>query len=177
MNKIKYAVFFLSLMIGTQVFAENQASYLLVDKKFTSIADVNQQAKAWATCSAAYNVMSTVMAKQNPDLAQQYKTLSNGASLSVAMSHVSSGLSSNSSNNSAKALWEGSKDLVNSIPQTQQKLILEEAKAFGEAGTELFLNKLTNTVKSCLDNLDEQNAYIDSWKDMAQKGLLKAANK
>lgn len=178
MNIIKYTCFFLSVMIASHTIGSTDTSYVDGSKPFISIKDVNRQAEAWGTCSAAYDVMSMLLAESNPMKAKQYSDLGNGASLAVVMSHVADGLlSSDISPEIFDSLWRFSQTLVDSIPETRKTMILADAERLGDSGTKIFLTKLVGTVKICAANLEGQQTYIDTWRELAKKGFLTIPNK
>ncbi len=177
MNKIKYAAFFFSLVIGSYAFGDAETSYIIGNKQFLSIKDVNRQAEAWGTCSAAYDVMAMVIGESNPAQAKQYNDLGNGASLAVAMSHVADGLSSDMDPERFNSMWNYSKTLADSIPETKTTMILADAETLGDSKAEEFITKLAETVKICMANLKGQQAYIDIWRELAKSGLLEMPNK
>ena len=172
MNRIKYVVFFFSLVIGSQTFGDTETSYIVGNKQFLSIKDVNRQAEAWGTCSAAYDVMAMVLGESNPAQSNQYKDLGNGASLAVVMSHVADGLSQDMDPERFNSLWNYSKTLADSIPETKTTMILADAESLGDSGTEKFITKLAETVKICMANLEGQQTHIDTWRELAKSGLL-----
>ena len=177
MNKIKYAALFFSLMLGSHAFADTETSYIVGNKQFLSIKDVNRQAEAWGTCSAAYDVMAMGLGESHPAQAKQYSDLGNGASIAVVMSHVADGLSSDMSPERFNALWNYSKTLADSIPETKTTMILADAETLGDSGAEKFISKLAETVKVCMANLEGQQTYIDTWRELAKSGLLEMPNK
>jgi hypothetical protein len=177
MNKIIYVALFVSLVTGPYAFGEAETSYITGSKQFLSIKDVNRQAESWGTCSAAYDVMAMVLGESSPAQAKQYTDLGNGASLAVVMSHVADGLSSDMDPERFDSLWNYSKTLADSIPETKTTMILADAETLGDSGAEKFISKLAETVKICMENLEGQQAYIDTWRELAKSGLLEMPNK
>lgn len=176
MNKLKYFSFILGIIFAVPSLADTPDSYVDGGKPFLSIKDVNRQAESWGMCSAAYDVMAMLLAESNPAQAKQYSDLGNGASIAVVMSHVAGGMSSDMSPERFNSLWNYSKTLVDSIPETRKTMILAEAESLGESGTEKFINKLSATVKVCMENLEGQQRYIDTWRELAKSGLLTMPN-
>lgn len=145
--------------------------YVDGSKKFVLIENTDRQAEAWGTCAAAYDVMAALMASK-PNQAQYFNDLGNGASMAVVMTHVSAGLDPEMGPAKFNALWNYSKTLAETIPETQRTMILADFEAFGEERSSEFVEKVGETVKICLSNLEGQQAYIDAWRDLAKSGLL-----
>ncbi len=146
-------------------------SYLSIDGPIIQIDDVNRQAEAWGTCAAAYDVMAMFFEDQ-PARSQQFKDFGNGAELAVIMTHVSGGLEPDMGHEEFSALWNYSKTLGESIPETRKTMILADAESTEEDSAEKFLQRVTNTVKTCVSNLEGQQVYIDTWRELAKNGLL-----
>lgn len=147
------------------------APYVDGSKKFVLIENTDRQAEAWGTCAAAYDVMAALMASK-PNQAQYFNDLGNGASMAVVMTHVSAGLDPEMGTAKFNALWNYSKTLAETIPETQRTMILADFEVFGEERSSEFVEKVGETVKICLSNLEGQQAYIDAWRDLAKSGLL-----
>lgn len=145
--------------------------YVDGSKKFVLIENTDRQAEAWGTCAAAYDVMAVLMASK-PNQAQYFNDLGNGASMAVVMTHVSAGLDPEMGPAKFNALWNYSKTLAETIPETQRTMILADFEALGEERSSEFVEKVGKTVKICLSNLEGQQAYIDAWRDLAKSGLL-----
>jgi len=176
MTKIKSIYFFIFINIPFLANAEEAASYIEENKLIIQIQDVNREAEAWATCSAAYEIMSVIL-KSTPAQARKIKDLSNGATIAVTMSHVTNDLSEDISTEKLSALWAYSQHLAISIPETKKTMMLADAEVLGKDGAELFVEKITKTVEACMKNLDGQQIYIDSWRELAKSGLLQFSNK
>jgi len=177
MKIIKYAGLLTALIIPTNSFGSSDSSYVDGSKPFLAIKDVNRQAEAWGTCSAAYDVMAMFLIESNPAQAKQYKDLGNGASMAVVMSHVADGLTEDINQDRFNSLWNYSKTLADSIPETKSTMILADAETLGESGAEKFITKVAATVKVCMANLEGQQTYIDTWRELAKSGLLTMPNK
>lgn len=106
--------------LAQTAFAGQRLSYVDGSEPFLLINDANRQGEAWGICAAAYEIMSALLESGSAQ-AQQYKNLSNGASLAVVMTHVSKGLSSDMSQDSFNALWNYSKTLADSVPEVQKR--------------------------------------------------------
>lgn len=177
MRILKYIGLFYCVAFTQQAIGGNENAYVDGSKPFLEIKDVHRQAEAWGTCSATYDVMSMLLAESNPAQAKQYSDLGNGASMAVVMAHVADGLSPDISPESFNSLWGYSKTLADSIPETKKTMILAEAESLGESGTEKFIAKLATTLKICMANLEAQQTYIDTWRELAKSGLLTMPNK
>lgn len=171
MEYIKRTSFLALLLVLPGLAIAEENSYLSVDGPIIQIENVNRQAEAWGTCAAAYDVMAMFFESQ-PAQAQQLKNFGNGAELAVIMTHVSDGLDPDMGQEGFSALWNYSKTLAESIPETRRTMILADAESAGEDGADEFLQRVTNTVKTCVANLEGQQVYIDTWRELAKSGLL-----
>lgn len=172
MKKFSPLVLFLMFILPEYTLAKDDLSYVDGSKPFIQIKDINRQAEAWGTCSAAYEVMS-ILLKSTPAQAKQIKDYSNGATIAVVMTHVTSALTSDMTPEKFNAIWDYSKTLGDSIPETKRTMILASAESLGETNANKFADKITATVKVCNSNLVDQQMYIDAWRNLAKSGLLK----
>ena len=46
------------------------------------------------------------------------------------------------------------------------------AENIGEEDKQVFFDKVVQTGKICIENLEDQQGYIDAWRDLAKSGLL-----
>jgi len=74
------------------------------------------------------------------------------------------------------ALWNFSKTLMRSIPEVQRTRMLSDMESYLDQDSSIFFNKLKNTLEICTRNLDGQQFYVDSWRNLAKSGLLKIPN-
>jgi|TARA_B110000908_G_C10192800_1_gene421351 hypothetical protein len=176
MRIIKYVGFFLTLLVAQSAIGSTEMPYVDGSKLFLSINDTNRQAEAWATCSATYDVMAMLLNESNPAQAQKFKDLGNGASMAVVMTHVTDGYSKDIDQDRFNSLWNYSKTLADSIPETMKTMILADAETLGESGTTVFITKVAATVKVCIANLEGQQVYIDTWRELAKSGWLTMPN-
>ena len=160
------------LFLSCGVLAEEIDGYVDGSTQFVLIEDVNRQAEAWATCAATYEIMATIFETSNPSQAQQYHDMSNGAALSVAMTHVLDGFEEDITPERFNSLWNYSKVLIQSLPETQTNMILADAERYSDEDVSSFYSKLGATAEVCVSNLDGQQEYIDLWRDLAKSGLL-----
>jgi len=166
---MKKAILFL-LVIAGQVQSATD-TYLMGDTDFLKIKDVNRQAESWGTCAATYDI-TAMFYEDKPNQAKQFKDFANGAELAVIMAHVADSLNRDMSAESFSAMWAYSKTLGDSISETRMTAIAADGESLGGALSEEFLNKLGNTLKVCVNNIKAQQAYIDSWRELAKSGLL-----
>lgn len=158
------------------VFGQSQESYVNVDVPFILMKDAHRQADAWATCSAVYAIASEIL-ESSPAQAKHLKEMSNGASIAVTMTHVSDGLDTGITSERFAALWNYSKLLASSLPESKMTAILADAEGMGKGKAEQFIRKLTATLEICMQNADSQQAYIDTWRELAKSGLVTVQEK
>ena len=91
LNLITAMVFFLmfGLFAGNSIAVEPDNSYLASKESFSALENVNDEAQAWATCSASLDILSNIMKDESPNVALQLNNLSNGSDVSILMSQVS----------------------------------------------------------------------------------------
>lgn len=152
--------------------SEISSAYVSDKIPFLEIKNPNRQAEAWGICAAVYQITGDVM-EPNSNNSKQFKEMSNGASVAVVMTHVNAGINKNMSQAEFNALWNFSKTLMQSIPEAQRTKILSDLESTTDKDGSMFFDKLKNTLEICIKNLDGQQFYIDSWRDLAKSGLLK----
>lgn len=170
--KIKSLLFIGLVFPITFSAAGETQSYVDGSKPFVEIKDINRQAEAWATCAAAYDIMADVFESQ-PAQAKQLKELSSGAEMAVTMSLFQYILSKDITPERLHGLWTYAKDVGQALPESWQTIILADVKALDSEGVNSTVDNLSATVKICIDNLESQQDYIDSWRKLAKSGLLK----
>jgi len=173
MNSNRYILIVSCLFAFSTAHATESLTYVDGNKPFTAINDVNRQAEAWAACAASYEVMSSLLLEAQPARSQQMKERSNGAKIAVTMTLVIDDLDSDISQVRFNALWEYAKLAGNEWPTTQRTAILVDAEEMGAEGAERFFEKVVATIDICISNLDAQQLYIDSMRELAKSGLLK----
>jgi len=171
MRHAKSTTLFFILILSPVVAVAEDESYLNVEGIIIEIENVNRQAEAWGTCAAAYDIIAMLFEDQ-PARAQQFNDFSNGAELAVTMAHVTDGLEPDMGGERFSTLWNYSKTLGKSITETQMTMILADAESAREEGSERFFKRITKTVETCISNLEGQQVYIDTWRDLAKSGLL-----
>lgn len=172
-----YLIFALAFIVSNASQAKSKGtSYVDDSKPFIAIQDVNRQAEAWAMCAATYDLTAELFAKDRPARAQQFSELANGAELAVAMSIVNDGIVKDISPDKFDALWEAAKISHTELPKTRRTMLLAELESSSEnskIGTSIFLSNLSATLEVCVKNLEAQQMYIDTWRELSKSGLLK----
>ena len=161
--------------------AEDVVPYVSPETAFMAIEDPNREAEAWAVCTAAYEITAQIYAaEQLTAQAQEIHNLSNGAAVGVAMAlmwGVMNDLKGTDSETAIKrfnSTWDYSKRAMNSLPDAQATRILadQERLAGTNGGADKFVRKMAATMKVCADNIESQQVYIDSWRELVKQGLL-----
>jgi hypothetical protein len=153
--------------------AENPTPYVDGSILFFEIEDVNRQAEAWAMCAATYDVMAEIMTSSHPARSQQLRELANGSEVAVTMAIVLDGLEPDMSQDRFNALWSMAKLASTEIPSTKRTMLAADAESIKGKEGEVFLGNLSATLEICIKNLEGQQMYIDSWRELAKSGLLK----
>lgn len=162
----------LASILPIPALAAGSASYLDSQARFADISNPEQQAEAWAVCAAAYDVMSTIMRETSPDRARQLHNLANGAQVSIGMTLVSASIDASTDAERFSELWVAHESAMVDLPQQKLADILEEGEDLGDERAEDFGRKINATVFTCIDNLDTQRDYVESWQKLAEKGLV-----
>ena len=165
-----------SFVIGVCSFSahatEAGKSYIDGSKSFLEIKDINRQAEAWAMCSAAYDVMAELLSEAQPAQSKQLSEFANGAQLAVTMSMFAEGLDPEITPERFNALWKVAQLAGTEIPKTRRTMLEAEAEATPKEDISKFISNLAATVEVCVENLSGQQAYIDTWRELAKSGLL-----
>lgn len=171
LTKLYKLIFILLLISSSHLYAEsNGKSYIDGSKSFLEIKDTNRQAEAWAMCAATYDVTAEILAKSNPARARQIKDLGNGAEMAVAMSQIINDLSENITPEKFNAVWLMAKLSMTELPKTRTTMLLAEAES--NPDKTIFMSNLNATLEVCIKNLEAQQMYIDTWRELAKSGLL-----
>lgn len=165
-------VFVATSIASTVLLAAETDSYINGDIPFLSIADVNREAEAWATCAAAYDISSTMMEKSKPAEAAHMHEMANGAEMAVLMSMVADEMKKDMTPEKFGAVWTYSKMASREIPKTRLNIIMADAERLGSAAKDEFIKKLANTIAICASNAESQQTYIDMWRNLAKSGIL-----
>ena len=153
--------------------ADGNDSYLDSQTRFADITNPERQAEAWAVCAAAYDVMSTIMRETAPEKSHQLHNLANGAQVSIGMALISASIDADTEAGDISELWVASESAMVDLPQQKLADILEEGEAMGEDRAEEFGRKINATVFACIDNLDTQRDYVESWQKLARERLVR----
>jgi len=176
---IIYWIFPIALLISaTTVHAESKGTpYVVANKSFLEIKDINRQAEAWAMCAATYDAMAEILAQERPARAKQISDLANGAELAVTMSMVTDRLDTDITPAQFDALWKIAQVAGETLPETRRTMLLAEMESSKDKENgNAFLENLSATFEVCINNLSGQQMYIDSWRELAKSGLLKLPN-
>lgn len=167
-----WAMVALSVLSISQANAAADATpYVDGSKSFLEIKDVNRQAEAWAMCAATYDYMAGILSEAQPARSKQISELANGAEVAVTMAIVSDGLDPEISQDRFNALWSMAKLSGTELPKTRFTMLDAEAEA-DTGNNAVFLKNLTATFEICIRNLEGQQMYIDTWRELAKSGLL-----
>jgi len=158
--------------------SEDNMSYLESDEQFIRILDKNREAEAWATCAVVYSITASYYEDENQEQAAVWKNQANGATLAVAMSHFSTIFEEDDvSKERFESTWELAQVLAKGIPETRLAIILADKKSLEKSGSDLFPQKLAETLRVCHGNLEAQQAYIDLWRELFKTGMLKSKDR
>lgn len=146
------------------------ASFLDTDKPFIIIEDEHDRARAWGTCVAAYNLMAMIQAETSPSISKVMSQKANGAKIALSMDYFL-GQDSNASSDQVSARLKMGKILMESIPETQLASMLARGDLL-QHNNEWF-TLVTNTLGLCMDNTDQQQSLIDTWRELYASGVFK----
>ena len=156
------------LLVGSPAYAD---AYVDGSKPFIAIKDVNRQGEAWAMCSASYDLMANIF-ESKPATSQRMKEWANGAQLSISMTLlVGEGLGEMTPEQ-FYATWAYSKVAMEEWPKAAHTTLMFNAEMLGEEGTEEFVVNLSETVKICIENLEGQQIYIDTFREFMKSGMF-----
>jgi hypothetical protein len=165
---MKKFIAILLLGFSGAAFAE---AYVDGSKPFIAITDVNRQGEAWAMCSASYDLMAELF-ESKPAISQRMKEWANGAQVATGMALVMGADITDMTTERFKATWAYSKVAMGEWPKTARTTILFDAEILGAEGQEEFVDKLTATSKICIDNLEAQQVYIDTFREFMKSGMF-----
>jgi len=154
-------------------FADNKSGgpFLPDARQFILIDDINREAEAWATCSAAWDIMATLEERNSTAQAEEFSNLSNGAKLAVGISLVADlAMADDVNKDRFNATWEFAKTAMESMPEVQTTSILANLE---RRGMESWMPDFLAAVTVCSENLESQQLYVDMWRGLATSGLLK----
>lgn len=142
-------------------------SYVSSSIPITSIEDVNRQAEAWGACSATWTLMASI-AEEGSAQAELSDQMANGAKLALAMTYIMD-LADDPKPGRLKSTWIYAKEAMEFMPETQLTVMMAD---FEQIGSDKWVQNVIATKKVCEDNLDGQQIYIDTWRNLATSGLL-----
>lgn len=152
--------------------ASNIEAYVDGSKPFIKIKNVNRQGEAWAVCAAAYDVMSGLFKKTHPAQSQKMSEFGNGAELAIMMTLVNDEMKKDISRAKFQSVLKYAQIAGTEWPKLSMTTILADRETLGTKGRKVFLEKITLTTKVCLNNIEAQQMYIDSWRALAKSGLI-----
>lgn len=167
------SVLLITAVLPAMLLADSTDTYIDGRSRFAEISSPQEQAEAWAVCAAAYDVMSTIMQVSAPERARQLHHLANGAQVSIGMALVAAQLEIDTDTTGFVDLWAAHEAAMVDLPQQKLADILEDGEAMGDERAAEFGNKINATVFTCIENLDTQRDYVESWRELAEKGLVK----
>lgn len=149
---------------------KNINTYIESNKPIILIEDVNRQAEAWATCSAIYEFYAAIN-KNKPNTAKLFKQKSNGAKVAVVLSQILPTLDPDQFDyNVFSSTLNYAQFSAEEIPKVKMTAILSDMEILDN---NIFLNKLSNTLNVCTENLEGQQMYIDIFREIAKQNILK----
>lgn len=147
-----------SFIEGNQQFSENQ------DKQI--------EANSWAMCSVAYTTLSKLNEAESPAYASKLNQFGNGAGIAIVMTYYMH-MDTNSDQSSFTAdfarVWQHGLTMRESLMDVSATHVASNIEAHG---LDVSLVKLVNTVSICSDNLDLQQTYIDTWRQLREEGMF-----
>lgn len=161
-------------IFGTTAIAnstEKGASWIDSSVPILLIEDKHRQAEAWGLCSASWTLASELLSNDSPAKAQQFKETARGASMAAGMTYLVNGMKeSDYTPEKFQATWSFAQTAMQSIPESQLTMITAKIETSKD---NLWLHDHMATLKVCDSNMEGQQFYIDSWRDLATSGLLK----
>jgi len=171
---VNWIALIFSAIFSIGAIAEETGASYLDDRLFLEIKDVNRQAESWAMCAATYDFMAAVLSEAQPARSRQLKDIANGAEMAVIMSMVSDGLDSEMTQERFYSLWTMAKLAGSELPRTRRTMLAADAESSSDKkGAKVFFANLSATMSVCVKNLEAQQMYIDTWRELAKSGLLK----
>jgi len=168
-KKIIWFSFLSSVLISELALSNGVASYVESEISFSEIKNKYQESRAWATCSVTFLFYSQYMAKEKPARSKQLQQVSNGAKLASRISLFLRSVGDSPSVEKFSATWNASGVASESdfeIATTALLAELESSKTFGDS--------LALTLEACGKNLSQQEAYVESWRELSASGLFEA---
>jgi len=138
------------------------------------IENVHRQAEAWAICAASWELASNLMAQDSPAKSKQFSETANGAKIAVAMTYVGVMTINKDADltvlkNQFNSTWNFAKIAMKNMPESQLTRIMANIESSDDVS---WLHNHMATLYVCEQNMDAQQHYIDTWRDLAKSGLL-----
>ena len=144
-------------------------SYIPLEQPLPLIGDINREAVAWATCAAAYRIKSKIV--ESSAEPNEYKNTANGAELAVFMTFLKPLVLEDSPDPlQFRTRMEYAKTLMKSMPNAQLAEIMAD---YEKQEINDWVANLKATLSHCSDNLEYQQAYIETYRNIMMRGLMK----
>ncbi|WP_448548881.1 hypothetical protein [Thalassotalea fusca] len=105
---------------------------------------------------------------------KQLLDLARGAELAIVMAYVSTSISDETSVEQFDAIWKSSKAFSKSVPESMLTSILADAERMPDQ--DKLIEKLSESMKVCSDNLKNRQDYIDLWRELSKSCILSLPN-
>ena len=165
----------LTLLLMSTLSQTNEASsesFIEGKQQFSENQDKQIEANSWAMCSVAYSTLSKVNEAESPAYASKLNQFGNGAGIAIVMTyyvHMDTGDDPSSFNTGFARVWQHGLTMRESLIDVAATHIASNIETHG---LDVSLVKLVNTVSVCSDNLDLQQTYIDTWRQMREQGMF-----
>jgi len=162
----------LSISTLSQSNETSSESYIEGKHQFSENQNKQIEASSWAMCSVAYSMLSKINEEESPAYASKLNQFGNGAGIAIVMTYYMH-MDPNDDQSSFKAdfarVWQHGLIMRESLMDVSATHIASNIETFG---LNLSLVKLVNTVSICSDNLDLQQTYIDTWRQLREVGMF-----
>jgi hypothetical protein len=170
---LAHLVLTLGLVLPISVMAESD-SFITENEVFIAIENPNREAETWATCSAALDIFSVIIAKDAPAQAKQLHQLANGSAMAIAMSLIANELEEDVNPKQFPSLFKFAQSQIDSLVDVKSTMLISEFEMMKQnSQQEQFMTKLTKTIEICSSNRESQQMYVDMWRELAKSGILK----
>ena len=168
----------LILLVPSRSQAAEGVSFISYQTPYLLINDPHRQAEVWATCHAAYEIVSVVIKNQSPAQSDQFHQMANGAKIAIMMTYVSDAIKDMDDKNSNafisrfNSALEYGKTASNSMPETKNTALMAIFEAGDEQQKTQWFADLRATINGCVENLEGQQVLIDLSRDLVTSGLF-----
>lgn len=168
----------LFLLNPVRIQAAEGVSFISYKTPYLLISDPHRQAEVWATCHAAYDIVSAAMKIQSPAQSDQFHQMANGAKIAIMMAYVSDAMKDmddknpNASISRFNAALEYGKTASKSMPETKNTALMAIFEAADEQQKTQWFADLGATINGCVENLEGQQLLIDMSRNLATSGLF-----